>query len=188
MRSSVVLYGLSYNLRTNDELYFVNTISHTSLYHVSPHWTPAGWEPPALLVHMKTRNVFFVFFLQSGAWSGFILTLNPSQSPESTRHISKVSKICSICFRETDAVLGYLKSLIKFSDLRHKPWNILLMGKTLSVFISGSVEIALWVSEKTQLYKKNNKCWILFYFQTFILNIYTIIFRNTGIFSNAEWW
>lgn len=156
MRSLVMLYGLSNNLWTNEELYFVHTISSTSLYHVSPHQTPAGWEPPALLVHMKTRDVFF-FLFAVWQWSGFILTLNPSWSPESTRHISKVkvSKICSICFWDTDAVLGYLTSLITFSDLRHKPWNILLMGKTLSVFmISGSAEIALQVSEKTVIQKK----------------------------------
>lgn len=37
IRSSVVLYGLSYNLKTNEEAYFVNTVLHTSLYRVSPH-------------------------------------------------------------------------------------------------------------------------------------------------------
>lgn len=150
-------------------------------------------ESPLLSLFTWKPEMFFFFLFAVWQWSGFILTLNPSWSPESTRHISKVkvSKICSICFWDTDAVLGYFTSLITFSDLRHKPWNILLMGKTLSVFmISGSAEIALQVSEKTQLYKKNNKYWGLFYFQTFILNlnIYAITFTNTGIFSNAEWW
>lgn len=163
MRFSVMLYVLSYNLRTNEELYFVNTISHTSLYHVSPYWTPAGWELPVLLVRMKTRDVFF-FFFSIWQWSRFILTLNPSQSPESTRHISKVSRICSICFWETDAVIGYFTSLIKFSDLRHKPWNILLMGKTLSVFmISGSPwDSTMGLKEDSYIRKITNAGFILF--------------------------
>lgn len=54
--------------------------------------TPAGWEPPALPVHMKTRDVFIFNFFAIWQWVGFVLTLHLSQSPESTRHISKVSK------------------------------------------------------------------------------------------------
>lgn len=132
-------------------------------------------ENPLFSLFAWKPEMFFFFFFSIWQWSRFILTLNPSQSPESTRHISKVSRICSICFWETDAVIGYLTSLIKFSDLRHKPWNILLMGKTLSVFmISGSPwDSTMGLKEDSYIRKITNAGFILFpdlffLFSTFI--------------------
>lgn len=111
LQSSYTVYPLILKQMESDILLTQSHAAACIMYRhtVSPlnsSLTPAGWEPPALPVHMKTGDVFF-FPSPIWQWSGFILTLHSSQSPESTRHISNVSKICNICFFwETDAVLG----------------------------------------------------------------------------------
>lgn len=108
MRSSVKLYGLSHNRKTNKELYFVNTISHIGLYHVSPHsvstelkshpcrvrapCSPRSHENQRWILFLFFKCIFFTFFFAIRQWVGFVLTLHLSQSLESTRRISKVSK------------------------------------------------------------------------------------------------